>query len=153
METEHKPLPLVIDGKEYKWEHQYITGAQIKELAGIPKEDEIFLKIKDGYKDELIPDHEKVDLARPGIDHFYSKKPTIIIYVNAREEKWSESKISYDQVVRLAFPDYNPNNPNIVYTVTYKKGPHQNPEGSMVKGDSVYVQNKMIFNVTKTDKS
>jgi hypothetical protein len=152
--SEHKyPLPLIINGKEYKWDHQYIKGEQIKKLGEIPISDELFLKVKDGYKDELIKDNEEVDLARPGIDHFYSKKPQIIIFVNTREEHWHEAKITYDQVVKLAFPDYNPNNPNVVYTVTYKRGPHQNPEGSMVKGESVFVQNKMIFNVTKTDKS
>lgn len=154
MENEtHKPLPLVINGKEYHWDHEMISGAQIKKLGGIPAEDELFLKLKDGYPDELIKDHEEVNLARPGIDHFISKSATIIIIVNARQEQWHEQKISYDQVVKLAFPDFNPNNPNIVYTVIYKKGPHQNPEGSMVKGDIVYVQNKMIFNVSKTDKS
>jgi hypothetical protein len=151
---EHKsPLPLVINGKHYQWDHQFITGEQIKTLGEIPADDELYLKVKDGYKDELIKNHEKVDLAREGLDHFYSKQPTIVIIVNARQEHWHEKKITYDQVVKLAFPDYNPNNPNIVYTVTYKHGPHQNPEGSMVKGDSVFVHNKMIFNVSKTDKS
>jgi len=153
IEHKHPALKLIINGKEYEWEHQYITGEQIKKLGEIPTEDELFLKVKEPYRDELIKDHENVDLARPGIDHFFSKKPSIIIIVNASEEQWHEKMISYDQVVKLAFPDYNPNNPNIVYTVKYHKGPDENPSGSMVKGDSVYIKNKMIFNVSKTDKS
>jgi len=52
----------------------------------------------------------------------------------------------------LAFENYD-QNPNKVYTVTYDRGPHANPEGSMVRGDKVFTTNKMIFNVTSTDKS
>lgn len=55
------------------------------------------------------------------------------------------------EVVRLAFP--NPNFETIAYTVTYSGGPKQNPNGSMTKGDSVSVTNKMNFNVTETNRS
>lgn len=155
LENKHRnpDLPFIINGKEYKWEHRYITGAEIKKLGEIPEEDELFLKIKEPYDEKIIKDHEKIDLALPGLDHFFSKKPVITIIVNANPEQWHEKMISYDQVVKFAFPDYNPNNPNIVYTVKYLRGPDKNPEGSMAKGDSVYVKNKMIFNVSKTDKS
>ncbi len=74
------------------------------------------------------------------------------IIVNAKEHTWKEKSISYAQVVVLAFGVHEENERR-VYTVTYKRGPEQNPEGSMVKGDSVFVKTKMIFNVTATDKS
>jgi hypothetical protein len=54
--------------------------------------------------------------------------------------------------VVLAFGTYDSNSAK-VYTVTYDRGPNQNQEGSMVKGDVVFVKDKMIFNVTATDKS
>ena len=75
-----------------------------------------------------------------------------VIIVNGREKPWKEKNITFEQVVVLAFGNYDPN-PNKVYTVTYDRGPHENPEGSMVKGDTVFTKNKMIFNVTCTDKS
>lgn len=146
------PLYLTINSKKYEWDHQYITGEQVKKLGEIPQEDELFLAVKKPYEDEHIHDDTRVDLARPGIEHFYSKKHEFIIIVNAREKGWKEEKISFKQVVELAFGTCI-DNPDIVYTVTYKRGPKQNPEGTMVKGDSVYVKNKMLFNVTKTDKS
>ncbi len=74
------------------------------------------------------------------------------LIVNGREKQWAEKTITFEQVVILAFGSYD-NNQNKVYTVTYDRGPHENPEGSMVKGDSVLIKNKMIFNVTATDKS
>lgn len=74
------------------------------------------------------------------------------LIVNGREKPWHEDSITFEQLVVLAFGSYD-DNPNKVYTVTYDKGPHENPEGTMVKGDSVNVKNKMVFNVTATDKS
>ena len=74
------------------------------------------------------------------------------IIVNTREKTWAEKKISYEEVITLAFGSYT-DNELIVYSVTYKKGKEKKHEGSLVKGESVPVKNGMIFNVTLTDKS
>ncbi len=147
-------LPLTINGKKYEWQQEYITGAEIKKLGNINAEDEIFLAIKKPWEDEPIPDDKQVNLARPEIEHFYSKDKdyNITLIVNGRPKNWTEKIITFEQVVILAFGAYEPN-PDKVYTVTYDKGPHENDEGSMVRGEKVYVKNKMIFNVTATDKS
>ncbi|MNL56351.1 hypothetical protein D3C87_1798400 [compost metagenome] len=93
-------------------------------------------------------------MARPGKEKFVSKsKPTEFkIIVNAREKVWNASDISFEQVVVLAFGSYN-NNPDVGYTVTYSRGWNPKAEGTMVKGSVVRVKNKMIFDVTATDKS
>jgi Multiubiquitin len=83
-------------------------------------------------------------------EHSHEKELEIII--NGREKKWGEKKISFDQVVELAFGGVS-SNPNTTYTVTYKRGHGEKPEGSMVKGDIIKVKKGMIFNVTATDKS
>ncbi len=147
-------LQLTIDGKQYSWDRQYITGSEIRKLGNIPKEDPIFLSIKKPWEDEEILDDTKVNLARPEIEHFFSKKDDvkIILVVNGKPKPWTEKEITFEQVVILAFAKYDPN-PNICYTVTYDRGPRQNPDGAMVRGDKVFVQNKMIFNVSATDKS
>ena len=159
MDTQNKEqgkavLHLTINGKGYEWQQDYITGAEIRILDNIPAEDEIFLAIKKPWEDEPIPDDKQVNLARPEIEHFYSKDKDykITLIVNGRPKLWTEKTIKFEQAVVLAFGTYDPN-PSKVYTVTYDKGPHQNPEGSMVKGDKVFVKDKMIFNVTATDKS
>lgn len=79
-----------------------------------------------------------------------NKESTII--VNARPKQFKGKEISFNQVVELAFGAVSPN-PNVVYTVTYKKGEGKKSEGSMDKGDIVGVKEGMIFNVTQTDKS
>lgn len=76
----------------------------------------------------------------------------IKIIVNGREKIVTQHELSYLDVVRLAFGN-PPMGDNIIYTVTYKRGPEANPEGSMVEGDTVKVKAGMIFNVTRTDKS
>lgn len=79
-------------------------------------------------------------------------KSEFTIIVNARKKIFHNAKISFDEVVVLAFGSVS-TNPNIVYGVTYKNGPRENPEGTMDKGATVKIKNGMIFNVTQTDKS
>lgn len=147
-------LHLTINGKKYEWNQEYITGTELRILGQIPVEEDIFLAIKKPWEDEQITNETKVNLARPEIEHFYSKgkNQKITLIVNGRPKPWEEKTITFEQVVVLAFGTYDPN-PNKVYTVTFDKGPHENPHGTMVKGDKVSVKDKMIFNVTCTDKS
>jgi hypothetical protein len=149
-------LHLIVNETNYKWEHQFITGVQVRELGNIPKEDKLFLAIKRPWEDESVTDDSKIDLARPGIEKFYSKQhddfEPVVIIVNGRPKDWAERRINYEQLVKLAFPNYVENEA-IVYTVTYTNGPKQNEESSMVKGDVVFVKNQMIFNVTPTNRS
>lgn len=75
-----------------------------------------------------------------------------IIYVNTREKTWLKKTITFEEVVILALGSMS-NDPNIVYTVTYKKGENNKPEGIMVKGDEIKVKNEMRFNVAETNRS
>jgi hypothetical protein len=80
------------------------------------------------------------------------QKKEVIIFVNSREKAWSEKAIDYEQVIILAFGSIS-SNPDISYSVTYKKGNNDRPEGIMVQGDSVKVKDGMRFNVTQTNRS
>jgi len=146
-----QPLKLTINKETFEWPQQYILGAEIRKLGRIAPEELIYLAIKKPWEDELIKDDTRVNLARPEIEHFFSKK-TVTLIVNGTPHEWAKPTICFEDVVKLAYGTYDPN-PNIVYTVTYDRGPKENTEGSMVKGDCVCVKDKMIFNVTRTDKS
>ena len=74
------------------------------------------------------------------------------IIVNGQEKISPKRKLGYEDVVQLAFDNPIFNNPNIIYTITYKQLQTDN-QGSIVKGGIVKVETGMIFNVTKTDKS
>lgn len=151
-EHDKRVLYLTINGKQYEWHQEYITGAEIRKLGNIPNEDEIFLAVKKPWEDEAIPDDKQVNLARPEIEHFYSKAKEIIIVVNGTPHKWGKEKINFKDVIILAFGQYI-DKPTMVYTLAYEDGPKQNPEGSMFVGQEVFVKNKMIFHATATDKS
>jgi len=146
-----KKLPYSINGMEFSSNKQFIKGAFIRHQGNIAANEEIYLKVPKGWQDELIEDEEWVDLARPGKEHFESRKFEVCIIVNLKEKKWFAKKISYAEVVKLAYPDYDPEKKS--YTVKYTEGPKQNPEGSMSEGDTVYVKNKTTFHVTAANKS
>ncbi len=78
----------------------------------------------------------------------HDKSFTII--VNGRPREVSEHKLTYLQVVQLAFPDEQPS-AGSVYTVTFSN-PH-GKDGSLVEGQEVVINEGMIFNVRKTDQS
>lgn len=80
------------------------------------------------------------------------KSKILEIIINGQKVEVNEKRLSFKQVVILAFPNAQ-FGPNIVYTVTYKDGPRPNPKGVMVEGDVVKIKNGMVFNVTRTDKS
>lgn len=148
-----KKLHFTINKVPFVWYKQFIRGLQIRELGSISPNDDLYLDLKDGYEDDFITDDEIIDLARPGKENFFSKKieTQFAIIVNGREKSWDKRRISFDEVVTLA--EGNVSTGTKAYTVTYLKGPKQNPQGEMAKGDVVFVINKMIFNATATDKS
>lgn len=149
----HEPvLHFTINGEKFEWKTQYITGLEIRKIGRIPNEDDIFLSIKKPWEDELITDESRVDLARPEIEHFYSKPKSIMIIVNGTPKPWDKPKISFGEVIILAFGKYD-ETPNMVYTVGYEDGPKENPQGTMSKGQHLVVKNKMIFHATATNKS
>lgn len=80
----------------------------------------------------------------------HNKEFTII--VNGRQKVVTAKELSFAEVIALAF-DNPPSGPNIVFTVTYRKGEGNKPEGSLVEGETVKLKDGMIFNVTATDKS
>lgn len=76
----------------------------------------------------------------------------ITIIVNGRQKTVTARELSFAEIVNLAF-DTPPTGQNIVFTVTYRRGEGNKPEGSLVEGETVKVKEGMIFNVTATDKS
>ena len=74
------------------------------------------------------------------------------IVVNAREKVVRSKELSFAAVVALAF-ETAPHGANTAYTITYRRGEGNKPEGTLVEGQSVKIKDGMIFNVTATDKS
>ena len=78
-------------------------------------------------------------------------KKEVTIIVNGREVVVSKTEMSFAEVVALVF-DTAPN-PNTMFTVTYRRGHGNKPEGTLVEGETLKIKDGMIINVTATDKS
>lgn len=74
----------------------------------------------------------------------------VTIIVNTRKQTVPKGKICFDKVVALSGL---PGGENVTFTVTYRRGEGNKPDGSLVEGDCVEVKDGMIFNVTRTNKS
>jgi hypothetical protein len=89
-------------------------------------------------------------------EHFHSSLPPaerdITIIVNGTPHRWPKHTITYAEVVTLDVPDY-PKNPGINYSVKYKNGPHQKPEGTLSPGGEVKVRDREVFSVSPTGQS
>jgi hypothetical protein len=75
---------------------------------------------------------------------------TFHIIVNGTPDEWHHHRISYEQVVRIAFPN-GQSGGDIRYSVTWTLPDGQ--EGSLRRGQHVRVIEGMMFDVRNTDKS
>ncbi len=83
-------------------------------------------------------------------DHGQEKTFTII--VNGRKKEVATKEVSYANIINLAYDNNPPTGPNIVITVTFKRG-ENDKQGTLLPGDFTKIKDGMIFNVTATDKS
>lgn len=80
------------------------------------------------------------------------EKKTVTIIVEGTPHEWQKDIITYEEVVTLEVPDYS-QHPEITYSVTYKRGHGNKPEGILSPGGSVKVKDGMIFSVSETGQS
>jgi hypothetical protein len=75
----------------------------------------------------------------------------VVIIVNGEQKTVASDDVSYEEVVKLAYP--TPPSPDTRYTVTYRKA-KEPKEGSLAPGQSVEAKKEgTIFNVKTTGKS
>jgi len=76
----------------------------------------------------------------------------ITIVVNGTQKIVQKDDFTFDEIVKLAFEN-PPYGENTLFSVTYRRGHGNKPEGILAPGESVKVKDGMIFDVTATDKS
>jgi hypothetical protein len=126
------------------------TGVALYALGHIAPHRDLFREMGGDAEDELV-ERSAVDIRLTADEHFYSQK-VFAIAVNAQKKEVAEPKLTFDEVVKLAYP-IPPEGQNILFTIKYRKGPAVNPKGSLLEGQSVRVKDGMIFDVTPTDRS
>jgi hypothetical protein len=145
---------LTLEDHQLTWGKPAINGFALYTLAQVGKDEAIFLEVRGG-EDRLIEPDALIDLTAPGIERFIkAPKPAVTfeIIVNARPRVVNDKRVTFEQVVQLAFP--GPHGGNIVFSMTYQHGASSPHSGELGPGGAVDVKKKgTIFNVTKTDKS
>ncbi len=75
---------------------------------------------------------------------------TVHISVNGRPRAVSEHRLTYAEVIELAFPG-TPPDPNVIFTISYADpGGH---DGTLAEGQTVRIHDGMSFIVRKTARS
>ena len=153
METhEHKHnVEIFIDQKRYE-SPTPTTGAALYVLGQVAAGLELYREVSGDKEDPPIENGPETVHLRED-EHFHSgptKEFTII--VNGRKKEVSTKTLSFDQIVALAFSPV-PVGPTVMFTITYRKGPHKNPQGTLTEGATVKIKDGMIFDVTETNKS
>lgn len=146
-------LIIHIDRKPYITTKNPMTGADLRYIAGIALDYDLWEEVTGPYEDINISDDKPVELRQNM--HFYGvlRLGTVTIVVEGTPHEWPKDElITYAQVVTLEVPGYAQKS-GITYSVTYKNGPGNKPEGVLVPGASVKVKDGMIFNVSETGQS
>ena len=155
-----KELKIIIDGKEKIWNENEISYNEVIELVftSYPSEHNVVYTVQytegpETHRQGTMVKGERVKVKTGMIFNVTKKHEKVYkIIVNAREKLWPKDEITYQEVVVLAYGSYSSDD-NVVYSVSFSKGPESNHYGTMVKGDIVKVKNNEVFNVTQSNKS
>jgi hypothetical protein len=97
-------LQLTINGQQFEWPHEFATGLELKTLASIPTETELFLSVQRPWEDEPISNTDRVNLARPEIEHFYIKKK-LLFTIEGNKFEWHKQYITGFDIRKLGTAD------------------------------------------------
>lgn len=128
------------------------TGAALYALARVQAGLQL-LKEVHGHDEDLPIVNDETPVELKNGDHFRTGKPghtDLTLYVNTVPVTWERPHISYDELVKLAFPD-GPFDGNVRYSITWTKP--DGSEGALLRGGKVKVVDGMRFDVRNTDKS
>ncbi len=139
------------DDRGYEWGAASISEADLRDIMGA-EANEILVLERENEPDQEIEPGSNVDLDARGTERVRTRRRRITIIVNARQEAIDGDTVTYAQLVALAFQPV-PTGPEVLFTITYSKGPKENPKGTLPEGGSVSIKNGMIFVVTQTNRS
>jgi len=80
------------------------------------------------------------------------EKKTVAIFVNTDEYQVEHGKLTFQQVVKFAYPDKVADS-NIFFKVSYRLGRGHSELKTLADGGDVEVQEGMIFNVSYENRS
>ncbi|MDE2071417.1 MAG: multiubiquitin domain-containing protein [Patescibacteria group bacterium] len=81
------------------------------------------------------------------------EKEAYKIIVNGTEHTVSNDVVTFEQVVKMAFPSHT-HDPNVVFSVTFEHAESKPHQGTLAAGGKVTVKKHgTVFDVTQTNRS
>lgn len=149
-----RDFKLTINDSQVAWGKPAIASTELYSLAKPGNNEAVFLVIRGG-EDRQIEPGEAVDLTAPGVEHFVTapkRKPKIEIVVNGHEVEVTDSHVTFEQLVAIAYPGEAPA-PNIKYSLTYRGVASKPHSGELAAGGFIEVKNGSVINVGRTVQS
>lgn len=126
------------------------NGRTLRELFGLDGASPLLRDFESPVDEPVGPDESAAFADGPVF--FTRQVSPVLVIVNGKRRRVTGPQLTFDALVGLAF-DPPPTGDLICFTITYRGGPCSNPEGSLLEGQSVTITDRMVFNVTATDKS
>jgi hypothetical protein len=80
------------------------------------------------------------------------EKKTVTIYVNTDPHEVDRAKLTFQQIVQLAFPN-EAGKADVLFKVSYRRGQGHSELLTLAEGGDVEPQEGMIFNVSYENRS
>ena len=145
---------LTLNDAQIEWGKPAISGTALYALTKPSDDEAVFLEVRGG-QDRLIEPGDLIDLTKPGIERFITAPmvpDSFEIIVNSRPRTVDAKRVTFEQVVQLAFPGKHA--PNIVFSMTYRHAASKPHAGELGPRGFVEVkQTGTVFNVTRTVQS
>lgn len=149
--TSDRDFKFTMNGAQMRWFQQRISGEELCVLGGAGEHDVAFQLV--GGERRTVERNEEADLGAQGTEHFViGPREDFDIIVNGREVRVHRSRQTFEDFVRIAFPDDMPEQ-NVTYSITFRRAASQPHEGELGAGGFIEVRNGTIVNVTRTVQS
>lgn len=146
---------LRVAGLMWDWGDPAITETEIRAIGGIG--DDVDL-VRDGAVEPLRRG-SVVDLTTPWPPHIEARdvapeRSSVPVVINGRQVLLDRPDVTFEDLVGLAFPGADlVSASSRALTVTYRQGPPDRPEGSLLSQEAIRVRRGEVFNVSATNKS
>lgn len=146
---------LMLNGHQLLWGEATLQGAVLYTLGDVGPDDAVYVDVRGGA-DRLIEPADVIDLSKPEVERFITAKrpdPGYEIIVNTREEVVPNARVTFEQVVQIAFPGAT-DEAKVCFSMTFRHAASIPHSGELSRGGVVEVKRKgTVFNVTRTVQS
>lgn len=146
---------LRVAGLIWDWGDPAITETEIRAIGGIGDDVDLW---RDGGSEPLRRG-SVVDLTTPWPPQIDARdavpeRSSVPVVINGRQVLLERPEVTFEDLVGLAFPGTDlVSASSRALTVTYRQGPPDRPEGSLLSQEAIRVRRGEVFNVSATNKS